>query len=118
MSLKIGNHLFTGPFPLAETVIRHNHARAVFAVVVKEGLPWDPVFRLLAIGISPPQGMAFTADPCYPAWVAASQGLAVVYLHTATDTADGQPHDLDQVVTELNAQYGPAGGIVTLSNGV
>lgn len=118
MSLKIGKFLFTGPFAVADCVIRHNHPRAVYAVLVKQGMAWDPQFRLIEIGVSPPQGLDFATDERLPGWQDAAGGLAVVYLHHATDTDDGRPHDLDAVAADLLAQFGPSGGIVTLSNGV
>lgn len=118
MSLKIGKYLFTGPFALSECVIRHNHPRALYAVVVKQGMAWDPQFRLIEIGVSPSQGLDFAADPRLAGWQDAGGGQALVYLHHATDTDDGRPHDLHAAEAELLAQFGPSGGIVTLSNGV
>jgi hypothetical protein len=114
MSLKIGQTLFTGPFALADTVLRANHPRAVYAVLVKEGPGWDPCFRLIEIGVSPPEGVDFPNHPHRPAWDKASDGKAVVYLHSLEDASQ----DLERIAEDIQRQYGSSGGIVTLSNGV
>lgn len=84
MSLKICGYLFYGPFELAQTVVKPNHTPVVFAIVCRDGEPWDPIFRLIDVGYSDAQGIQFASHPDRATWQAACGGGSLgVYLFDA-----------------------------------
>ena len=58
MSLKLADHLFTGPFAIDTTEVRANQPPVVYAIVAKGGPAWAPVFRVVDIGASSDDGRA------------------------------------------------------------
>ena len=56
MSLKLADHLFTGPFAIDTTEVRANQPPVVYAIVAKGGPGWAPVFRVVDIGASSDEG--------------------------------------------------------------
>ena len=63
MALKLGSYLFTGPFPLEATKVRSNQQPVVYAIIVKQGEPWAPSFRVLYVGFSEDYWNRFFESP-------------------------------------------------------
>jgi len=83
MSLTIGGRLFTGPFELHSAAVRANHQPAVFAIVAKQGEPWNPRFVLIDVGETGDTGMSFSDHPLRTHWErAAGAGPPSVYFHS------------------------------------
>ncbi len=80
MSLKIKNHLFTGPFDIESASVRANQDPAVYAVVAKGGEPWNPVFKVLETGDTGEAGLKFTEHPHKASWTETAAGKPGVYL--------------------------------------
>jgi hypothetical protein len=80
MALKIAGYLFTGPYDLDKTVVRRNHLPVIYAVLSKEGPPWDPVFRVIEIGTSGEDGIVFAEDARRNGWTSRAQGQLCLYL--------------------------------------
>ena len=89
MSLTISNTLFTGPFPLGKTTIRHNQHPCVYAVVSKSGYPWDPEFRLIACGETGDDGHNFAADPRVATWQTAGSEVSLYLFVVPRDSDPG-----------------------------
>src|ERR1700694_4231501 len=68
MSLKLGGHLFTGPFPVETVVVRANKVPVVYAIVAKGGQSWAPVFRVIDVGASPDEGVNLADHPARSKW--------------------------------------------------
>ncbi|CAO3441345.1 hypothetical protein [Azospirillum endophyticum] len=114
MSLKIAGQLFAGPFPLDETTVRHNHAPAVFVVIAKEGKPWNPIFRVVAVGETG-DGIKFHEHPQREEWIAAANGqMPVLYLY-AMPRSESSTADRQALVDAIIARYPLPNGIVPIS---
>jgi hypothetical protein len=74
MSLTIAGRLFTGPYDLDSTIVRPNHQPAVFAIVAKQGEPWNPQFVLIDVGETGENGLAFSSHSSRAAWGRAAGG--------------------------------------------
>jgi hypothetical protein len=106
MSLKLGGHLFTGPFPIESTEIRANMVPVIFAIIAKGGKPWAPEFRVIDFGSSPDQGLRLADHPRREHWMAEGGENIAAYLfntpHSQYTTADRE-----RMVEELSRQYQP-----------
>jgi len=103
MSLKIGGHLFTGPFPIDKTEVRANQVPVVYAVIVKKGHPWAPSHSVLAIGFSEDSGLRFADHPSAAQW---QNEKAVVYLYYAPRSRYSRS-DRQRLASEIGLQYSP-----------
>lgn len=110
MALKIAGHLFTGPFPVAETVVRPNHDPAVWAVVAKEGQPWDPAFRLLALGSTGEGGLVFRDHPDAANWESAGTTVGVYLL--SMPRKEHSAIDQEGVRRAIEARYPPPNAMI------
>jgi hypothetical protein len=104
MAVKLANYLFTGPLAIAGATHRSNRKETVFAIISKAGSSWDPVFRLLDLGRTGPQGIVFATDPRAGHWRDGDGRPASVYLldvATQFELAD----ELDEVMKTILARY-------------
>ncbi len=117
MSLKIAGRLFAGPFPVEKTVVRKNHQPAVYAVISREGKPWNPVFRLLEVGETGEDGIVFAEHAARPQWeeqAKAGQGAVGIYLYDmARSQCDAAARQAQ--VEEIRARYTPPTGIIPIT---
>jgi hypothetical protein len=117
MSLKIGHHLFTGPMNLAETKVRANQIPVVFAVVCKEGAPWNPVFRLIDVDVSDAGGTVFAGHPHRSDWEKAASGTLSLYIFEPEKGQRFEAADRAALVADLRRTYEPPRGVITLTGG-
>jgi hypothetical protein len=80
MSLKLGGHLFTGPFPVESVVLRANKVPVVYAIIAKGGQSWAPRFRLIDVGASPDEGISLADHPSRSNWLAAEGEVIGAYM--------------------------------------
>jgi len=111
MSLKLGSHLFTGPFGIDATEIRANQAPVVYAIIAKGGRSWAPVFRVVDIGGSPEQGVRFVDHPCRAQWVGVPGESLGLYLFD-TRRSEYSAAEREQLVQKLRRLYDPPRGII------
>ena len=113
MALKLGGHLFTGPFPIETTQVRANQSPVVFAVIAREGEAFAPSFRVIDIGFSEDQGLRFADHPRRAAWGAEAGGEAKlgVYLFYAPKSEYAHA-DRQRIASELAQKYDPPRGLV------
>jgi hypothetical protein len=111
MSLKLGGHLFTGPFEIHTTEVRANQIPVIYAIIAKGGQSWAPVFRVVDIGSSPEQGMRFAGHASRANWVAAPGESLGVYLFYAR-RLDYSAANREHLVQELRRQYNPPTGFI------
>jgi hypothetical protein len=113
MALKLGGHLFTGPFPIETTQVRANQPPVVFAVIAKEGESWAPSFRVIDIGFSEDQGLRFADHRRRAAWGEAAGGESSlgIYLFYAPKS-EYQLADRQRLAEELTQKYDPPRGLV------
>ncbi len=116
MSLKIAGALFAGPFPFEKTAIRKNQNPAVFAIVSREGEPWNPVFRLIDVGESGAGGVSFAEHPSVARWKELATGEVGVYLlqRPRSEIPDDKRQAL---VEEIRDSYDPPNGTVAIHGG-
>jgi len=113
MSLKICDYLFYGPFKVAETIVRANHVPVVYAIIAKEGKPWDPVFRLIDVGYSPASGLVFSEHPDHARWGTLSTGTLGVYLlDVAGDTPDASHRRT--IADTIRTRLDPPNGLIQI----
>jgi hypothetical protein len=110
MSLKLADHLFTGPFPI-DTEVRANQPPVVYAIVAKGGPAWAPVFRIIDIGASPDEGLRFADHPQRSAWSAAGGEALSVYLFYAPRSKYSAA-DRERMADALRTRYDPPNGTV------
>lgn len=113
MGLKIAGQLFAGPFPFDKTSIRRNHNPAVFAIISREGAPWNPEFRLIDVGESGQEGLRFAEHPSLGQWQAASDGEVGVYL-LQRPRSELSDNDRLALVQEIRDSYDPPNGRVAI----
>jgi hypothetical protein len=112
VSLTISGLLFTGPNPLGTCVVRSNHTAAVFAIISKEGEPWDPRFRLLWVGDTGPNGQIFADHSQAEEWLTESKGKATVFLLPVNKNEGGESRR-QQIITEVLSKYTVPNAIIT-----
>lgn len=114
MGLKLSNFLFTGPFNIEETIVRGNQNPVVFAIISKEGEPWNPSFRLLDVGVSDLEGVRFSTHTDRPMWETEANGDIGIYL---LDFPRKDPDLLEKrikVVATLKSMFNPPNGTIPL----
>jgi len=111
MALKIAGNLFTGPVAVEKCVVRENQIAAVYAIVAKEDPPWNPQFRLVAVGETGTNGMVFADHPDRAQWAGQSDGRAVVYLCPVGEKHGGASRRRD-IVRNILDQYAPPDAII------
>jgi hypothetical protein len=111
MSIKLGGHLFTGPFPVDTTEVRANQVPAVFAVIAKGGQSWAPVLRVVDIGATPDEGVRFSGHPRRAQWQAQAGESIGVYLFYAP-RSEYATSDRERMAEKLRRQYEPPNGLV------
>ena len=113
MALKLGGHLFTGPFSIETTQVRANQPPVVFAIIAKEGEAWSPAFRVIDIGFSEDQGLHFAEHPRRAKWGEAAGGETGlgIYLFYAPKS-DYSLADRQRLAAELTQKYDPPRGLV------
>lgn len=118
MSLKLSGLLFSGPFDPADTIVRSNKPACVFAVISREGKPYDPRFRVIDIGDTAGQTVAFRDNPRLDRWRQESTGELGLYFYRP-DAKEPQATRLRQIaINELIAFYAPPNGIVAMDGAV
>lgn len=111
MALKIAGFLFTGPIAIEKCVVRENQIAAVFAVISKEDPPWDPRFRLIAVGETGSKGMAFAEHPDRESWNRDSGNQVTIYLFSVSETEGGAARRRG-IVSNILDQYTPPDAII------
>jgi len=117
VSLKIAGRLFAGPFPLEKTVVRKNHDPAVFAIISREGKPWNPLFHILEVGETGPDGVTFEEHPASAQWrdmAAAAAGTVGVYLLSMARAEHGDD-TRRQLAEDIRTRYSPPTGYVPIT---
>lgn len=104
MSLKLGGHLFTGPFPLETSEVRANQVPVIFAIVAKGGKPWAPEFRVIDIDASPDSGIKLIEHPRCVRWIASEDETVGVYLFN-TPRSQYTTVSRQQMARELQIRY-------------
>lgn len=119
MSLKISSQLFTGPFEIDATEIRSNQRPAVFCIISKEGLPWDPMFRVVAVGESGDNGMRFAEHPDRNLWndLAKRDNPPQVYLFPMSKSDGYDAEERQKFVDAIIKDYCPPKGLVSIRGG-
>ena len=112
MALKIADHLFTGPFDVEKTVVRKNHLPAVYAVLSKEGQPWDPLFRVLEIGASGQDGITFSNHARRGEWTARARGQICVYLMSLEGPEWQDVAARQSLAEQLGARHVPPNDVI------
>ena len=111
MSLKLAEHLFTGPFAIDTTEVRANQPPVVYAIVAKGGPAWAPVFRIVDVGASPDDGLRFADHPRRGDWTAAASESVGVYFFYAP-RSKFTAAERERIAAELRIQYDPPRGVV------
>jgi len=114
MGLKLSKFLFTGPFSLDKTVVRRNQNPVVFAIVSKEGEPWNPVFRLIDVGASDLSGIQFSTHPNRATWEETADGEIGVYVLDFSRKEVELEDKRSEVVDSLKAAFDPPNGFIPL----
>lgn len=115
MGLKISGLLFYGPAPLEQVVVKKNHSPVVFAIVSRTGEPWNPIFRLLAVGFSGLDGLILADHPDVATWQAENDGVLQVYL-LDLKRKDGDPATrAQQIIADFREQFDPPRGFISLA---
>jgi hypothetical protein len=99
VALKIAGHLFTGPHNIDKTVVRANHLPVVFAIISKEGAPWDPQFRLIDVGYSEAGGLVFAEAAKSAQWRRDCKGTLCLFL-LPMDESNGYKESDRSVISE------------------
>lgn len=105
MSLKLGGHLFTGPFPVDSVVVRANKVPVVYAIIAKGGQSWAPRFRVIDVGASPDSGISLADHPSRPNWLGA-EGEAVGAYMLSLPRSEHSQVDRERLAGELRGLYG------------
>ena len=111
MSLKLADHLFTGPFAIDTTEVRANQPPVVYAIVAKGGPGWAPVFRVIDIGASSDEGVRFAGHPRRDGWTGEASETLGVYL-LPMPRSKFSTADRERIAAQLRSQYDPPRGIV------
>jgi hypothetical protein len=118
MSLKIGGHLFTGPFELDSTKVPANRIPAVFAIICRAGEPWNPTFRVIDIGASAPAGTYFADHLDRPRWERDNDGKLGVYL-LELGRSDGYDQAArERLAAALRERFPPPSAMVPIHGGM
>ena len=117
MSLKIGQHLFTGPFEIEKAVVRKNKAASVFAIVSRGGDPWDPRFIALAFGETGDDGVVFNEHPDCLKWEAENDGELGVYFLPEDELETTGAKSRLTVVKELINKFPVPGSQIPIGGG-
>jgi hypothetical protein len=105
MSLKLGGHLFTGPFPVETVVVRANKVPVVYAIIAKGGQSWAPRFRVIDVGASPDDGISLVDHPSRPNWLSAEGEVIGAYMLSLPRSEHSQA-DRERLAAELRGLYG------------
>lgn len=111
MSLKLAEHLFTGPFAIDETEVRANQPPVVWAIVAKGGPAWAPHFRIVDVGASPDGGLRFAGHARRGTWTAGEGETLGVYLFYAPRSKVSTA-ERERIAEDLRARYDPPRGTV------
>lgn len=109
MSIKVQGLLFSGPYDLEKTTVRHNHVAVVYVVVDKVGEAWDPKYRILDVAETGGQTVAFKDHPKLAEWKAASKGQVSLYFHSPEAGARDAAAIRTRIVAEIRADLAGAG---------
>ena len=82
MSIKVKGLLFTGPYELETTTVRHNHAAVVYIVVDKIGEAWDPKYKVMHVDETAGKTVEFKLHPELANWKAVAKGKVSLYFHS------------------------------------
>jgi hypothetical protein len=111
MSLKLCDHLFTGPFEIDSAEVRANQPPVVYAIVAKGGASWAPTFRIVDVGTSPEEGVCFSKHQRRSEWIAAASETIGIYYFYAPRSKFADT-DRQRLAAALRAQYDPPRGFV------
>lgn len=114
MGLKIGGYLFSGPFDIEKAVIRKHQKPVVFAIISREGQPWDPVFRIIDIDASGAEGIQFADEPRRAEWEREGSGENGVYYYEFENREDNTPERREQIVSRLREDFPPPDSVVPI----
>lgn len=113
MALKIAGRLFTGPFDPSAFAVRANQETVIYAVVAKEGEPWDPRFRLIAVGAgNDGEDLVFSIHPDLARWRALGGGPIAIYVHPLGLRAGAGPADRTALIAAIIEAVPPPDGII------
>lgn len=117
MSLKIGSHLFTGPFDLKNAVTAPNHHPRVFAIVCRAGAPWNPTFRLIDLGVTPPGGWRPEEDAARQRWELENDGKLGVYFFELDPFLGQDRNTGTRIAAEIRTLYPPPHAMIPIHGG-
>lgn len=118
MSLKLLDLLFTGPFDPVQTVVKQNKAACVFAVISREGKPYNPSFRVIDIGDTAGEMVTFGDHPDLERWRAEGQGELGIYLYRPDVREPEASTVRARAVLALQQAYTPPTGTVAIDGSV
>tara|TARA_A100001015_G_C15030764_1_gene733101 strand:- start:836 stop:1177 length:342 start_codon:yes stop_codon:yes gene_type:complete len=113
MALKLGNHLFYGPFLIEKVNIRQNQTPVIFAIVSKSGEAWNPEFRLVDAGASGEGGLILSAHPNFAQWHNQVGELQVYLLDVRGSSAKGLAAR-EKLAKEIAEFFAPPDNIIPL----
>ena len=115
MALKIAGHLFTGPYEVEKAVVRKNHQPVVFAVLSKEGPPWDPAFRVIEVGATGEGGAVFADDPRCPEWRTKAEGQLCIYMLPLEGAEFRSVDAREKLADEIRTRHAPPNEFVRVT---
>jgi hypothetical protein len=104
MSLKVKGLLFSGPYELTATTVRHNHSPVVYIVVEKGGEAWDPKYTAIYAGETAGKTVVFKDHPELNNWLNAAKGAVSLYFYTPEPGSPDVAAQRQSVVSMLNAE--------------
>ncbi len=104
MSLKVKGLLFSGPYELTGTTVRHNHSPVVYIVVDKAGEAWDPKYTAIYTDETAGKTVVFKDHPELNNWLKAAKGTVSLYFYSPEPGSPDVAAQRQSVVRMLNAE--------------
>ena len=104
MSLKVKGLLFSGPYELDGTTVRHNHSPVVYIVVDKSGEAWDPRYTAIYVDETGGKTVVFKEHPELNNWQNAAKGKVSLYFYTPEPGSPDVVAIRQSVVSMINAE--------------
>lgn len=104
MSLKVKGLLFSGPYELDGTTVRHNHSAVVYIVVDKTGEAWDPKYTVIHADETAGKTVVFKDHPELNSWLNAAKGKVSLYFYTPEPGSPDVAAQRQSVVKMIRAE--------------
>jgi hypothetical protein len=114
VALKIAGHLFNGPHDIDTTVVRANHRPVVYAVISKEGAPWDPQFRLIDIDCSEAGGLVFSEHAKNQQWRRDCKGTLCLFLLPMDEGGGYKESDRSVIAERIRTLHRAPNDLITI----